>query len=246
MNQLYRSNNANNALDIANASNVPIGPTRPTLAQGTKISVLFSLLVGLLIGSAHLTPAVAQTQNPNMRIISPASATSMRGTITVIGSANPAGFGRYELSYATEPDAATWTVVGAAIQPVDGGTLGAWNTRPLPDGSYALRLQVFSTDNQLLGESVVRNITLTNQANAAADTSAPAGEAATTTNITESTGRSTAESALSAVSAVPRYFLRGMTYVMYVFIAIAVYIALKHLVAFLWKRYRQEPVDYGQ
>ena len=210
-----------------------------TIAHLIKIT----LLLFLLMGPAH---AMAQTQNPNMRIISPASATSMRGTITVIGSANPAGFGRYEISYAAEPDAATWTVVGAAIQPVDGGTLGAWNTRPLPDGSYALRLQVFSTANELLGESIVRNIVLTNQANAAANASAPEGATAATAPDTNSNGLSTAESALSAVSTIPRNFLRGMTFVLYGFIALGAYVVLKQVGIWLWQRYRQKPVDYGQ
>lgn len=209
------------------------------IANLTRIT----LLLLLLIGPAQ---ALAQTQNPNMRIISPASATSMRGTITVIGSADPAGFGRYEISYATEPDAATWIVVGAAIQPVDGGTLGAWNTRPLPDGGYALRLQVFSAANELLGESVVRNIMLTNQANTAANASDSAGAAVTNDAAVESTGASAAESALSAVSTIPRNFMRGMTYVLYIFIAIGVYILLKKVGLELWRRYRQKPIDYGQ
>ncbi len=209
------------------------------VAHITRIAVLLFLWVG----PAH---AVAQTQNPNMRIISPASATSMRGTITVIGSANPAGFGRYEISYATEPDAATWTVVGAAIQPIDGGTLGAWNTRPLPDGDYALRLQVFSSANELLGESVVRNIKLTNQASTAANASDPSAATAATSPDAETTGLSTAETALSAISSIPRYFLRGMTYVLYAFIAIGLYVVIKQIALLLWRRYRQKPVDYGQ
>jgi len=214
------------------------------VAHITRIAVLLFLWIGLTqVGPTH---AVAQTQNPNMRIISPASATSMRGTITVIGSANPAGFGRYEISYATEPDAATWTVVGAAIQPIDGGTLGAWNTRPLPDGDYALRLQVFSSANELLGESVVRNIKLTNQASTAANASDPAAATAATSPNTESSGLSTAETALSAISSIPRYFLRGMTYVLYAFIAIGLYVVIKQIALLLWRRYRQKPVDYGQ
>jgi hypothetical protein len=204
---------------------------RCTCTTLTTLTKLFSvLLMGLLAFDT-----TAQTQNPNIRIISPKGNSPARGTITIQGSANPAGFARYELSYGQEPEPATWVTVGAANQPVDNNTLGTWNTRPLPDGGYALRLQVFAADNVLLGESVLRNITLTNQAaNIVVTTGTLQSGNAITTSIT--IPRSGAANAFS-ISDIPRGFMRGATYTAYGFAALGAYVVLKQLVKFLWKRY---------
>jgi hypothetical protein len=193
-----------------------------------------TLFTGLLMGLLTIN-VIAQTQNPNIRIISPKGNNPARGTITIQGSANPAGFARYELSYGQEPEPTTWVTVGAANQPVDNNTLGTWNTRPLPDGGYALRLQVFAADNVLLGESVLRNITLTNQAaNIVVTTGTLQSGNAITTSIT--IPRSGTANAFS-ISDIPRGFARGATYTAYGFAALGAYVVLKQLIKFLWKRY---------
>jgi hypothetical protein len=206
--------------------------TRCTRTTLTTLTKLFSvLLMGLLAFDT-----TAQTQNPNIRIISPKGNATARGTVTIQGSANPAGFGRYELSYSQEPEPTTWVTVGASNQSVDNNTLGTWNTRPLPDGGYALRLQVFGADNVFLGESVLRNITLTNRAaNVVVITTdtLQSGNAITSSVTVVRSGNTSAFS----ISDIPRGFVRGATYTVYGFAALGAYVMLKQLVKFLWKRY---------
>ncbi len=213
---------------------ISIRQTRITLS--TLITVL---LMGLLAFDV-----IAQTQNPNIRIISPKGNATARGTITIQGSANPAGFARYELSYGAEPEPATWVTVGVANQPVDNNTLGTWNTRPLPDGGYALRLQVFAADNTFLGESVLRNITLTNQAANVVVVTTDTLQSGNVITGSVSAGRSSNSSAFS-ISDIPRGFVRGATYTAYGFLALGAYVLSKQLVRFLLKRYAQRSVDYG-
>ena len=212
---------------------------RSRIPLTTLITVL---LVGLLAFNSF--NAIAQTQNPNIRIISPKGNTPARGTITIQGSANPAGFARYALSYGAEPEPATWVTVGASNQPVDNNTLGTWNTRPLPDGGYALRLQVFAADNSILGESVLRNITLTNQAvNVVVTTGTLQGNTVITSSVL--VARSGNASTFS-ISDIPKGFMRGATYTAYGFLALGAYVLLKQLIKFLLKRTLHKPVDYGR
>jgi hypothetical protein len=200
------------------------------------VGVLALLVIGPLV-------ALAQTQNPNLRIISPAGSTPAKGTVTIIGSANPPGFARYELAYGTEPEPPTWTVVGASNQAVDGNSLGTWNTRPLPDGGYALRLQVFGENNVLLGESFVRNITLTNQlANPAnTNTAVTTDTAPTSSAVVRNTGLGG-----FSISDIPRGFALGIRYTAYAFGAFLAYLLLKQLVKLVWNRRRHKRVDYGR
>ena len=195
---------------------------------------LTTLIAVLLMGLLAFD-VTAQTQNPNIRIISPKGNAPARGTITIQGSANPAGFARYALSYGAEPEPATWVTVGASNQPVDNNTLGTWNTRPLPDGGYALRLQVFAADNAILGESVLRNITLTNQA---ANVVVTTGTLQSSNVITSSVlGARSGTASTFSISDIPKGFVRGATYTAYGFLALGAYVLMKQLAKFLWERY---------
>ena len=85
--------------------------------------ITLTILITVLLMGLLAFDVIAQTQNPNIRIISPKGNSTARGTITIQGSANPAGFARYALSYGTEPEPATWVTVGASNQPIDNNTL---------------------------------------------------------------------------------------------------------------------------
>lgn len=140
-----------------------------------RIAGFVAALMALLIIANSV---IAQAPDPRAQISVPGNEQTVRGTVNIQGTAAMDNFSRYELSYATEPDATNWVSLGGAVQPVTAGALGIWNTRPLADGKYALRLQVFDTANAMAAQAIVRNITL---ANAVAAPVPEAGAVVTTT-----------------------------------------------------------------
>ena len=67
------------------------------------------------------------------------------GEVEIEGTATCPDFSGYTLSFAPEGDPDNWTTIGEYSQPVDKGLLGTWDTRTLADGTYHLKLTVFST-----------------------------------------------------------------------------------------------------
>lgn len=193
-------------------------------------------------------PALAQGPDPRAQIAVPGTEQTVRGSVNIQGTAAMDNFSRYELSYANEPDAANWVSLGGAVQPVTAGLLGVWNTRPLPDGQYALRLQVFDNAGGV-AETTVRNIVL---ANAAAVTAPEAGAVITTTEggpavITEvQSARNTLEVITSTISEIPDAFVRGARYAAIGFLALGAYVLIKKLLVMVIHRATKRPVDYGR
>jgi hypothetical protein len=72
--------------------------------------------------------------------------------VTVTGSANHPSFVSYDLSFGYANDAtATWFPIAEAVTtPVTNGPLALWDTRPLSDEVYTLRLQVLLDDGSVL------------------------------------------------------------------------------------------------
>ncbi|MFC1465168.1 MAG: hypothetical protein ACFLMY_09995 [Candidatus Brachytrichaceae bacterium NZ_4S206] len=210
-----------------------------------RIAASVALVIAFAMGSL----ASAQSGESLARIVTPVRDQTLRGNVTIQGSATSPVFSRYELAYAQEPDLANWIVIGGAVQPVQSGMLGVWNTRPLPDGKYALRLQVFGVDGSL-NEAVVRNLTLANAA--AAPTPAIA------TVITDTTGpsagvvaevqtaRNLLQIAIATVAQFPDAFMRGARLAILGFLALGAYLVLKKAVLFAIQRLTQRPVDYGK
>jgi hypothetical protein len=196
-------------------------------------------------------PATAQDA-PLVRITLPVRGQTVRGSVTVQGSATSPAFSQYQVAYAAEPDIANWTIINAALQPVSSGALAVWNTRPLPDGKYALRLQVFNTDGSV-SEIIVQEVTLANTATATPNV-APGAGVTDTTALTQTAGISatiggTPGSETGAginLSDIPRAFVKGATYALYVFVALGVYVLLKKALSMLLRRMFHKPVDYGR
>lgn len=193
--------------------------------------------------------ASAQSSESLARIVTPVRDQTLRGNVTIQGSATSPVFSRYELAYAQEPDLANWIVIGGAVQPVEAGMLGVWNTRPLPDGKYALRLQVFGIDGSL-NETIVRNLTLAN----AIATPTPAIAAVITDTMGSATGvvaevqtaRNLLQVAIATAAQLPDAFMRGARLAILGFLALGAYLALKKVVLFTIQRLTQRPVDYGK
>lgn len=192
---------------------------------------------------------IAQSPDPRAQIAVPGTEQTVRGAVSIQGTAAMDNFSRYELSYAAEPDAANWISLGGAVQPVTAGALGVWNTRPIADGKYALRLQVFDTANTMTAQAIVRNIVL---ANAAAAPVPEAGAAVTTTVggpavVSEvQSARNTIEVIGSTAGEIPSAFERGARYALIGFVALGVYALLKKAFAFVIHRLTNRPVDYGR
>ena len=212
------------------------------------IKPIASVLATLMALALITTGATAQAPDPRAQIAVPGTGQTMRGTVNIQGTAAMDNFSRYELSYAAEPDAVNWVSLGGAVQPVTAGSLGVWNTRPLPDGNYALRLQVFDNAGTV-AENIVRDIVL---ANAAAAPVPEAGAAVTTTVggpavVSEvQSARNTLEVIASTIGEIPDAFARGARYAAIGFFALGAYVLLKKVLAFAIHRATKRPVDYGK
>jgi hypothetical protein len=113
---------------------------RPTL-------VAASLLLSLLI----VIPVLAAPRVQEVRpvIAQPEQDAPVRGVVQIIGTAVHPEFQRYELYYAPwpVPSDQSWVFIGDAHfsqQPL--GLLGTWDSRSVPDGTYALRVRVVKQD----------------------------------------------------------------------------------------------------
>lgn len=184
---------------------------------------------------------------PVARITSPIKDQDVRNTLVIVGSAVAPGFTRYEIAYALEPEATNWIIIGGNNQPVPNGVLQAWNTRPLADGLYALRLQVFSSDGAV-NESIVRNIKMVNVAQAAA-TTAPGASTDTASggqraNELES-ARNTLDQLVNTAERLPSAFVRGLRWAAIGLAGLIGYAVLKKLALAAAARLFRKPVDYG-
>lgn len=132
-------------------------------ASGRLVSII--LLAGILTYAGTAWAAGPQrplAQDTAAVISSPQSLSSVRGTVSITGSALHPQFQRYELYYTPEPGE-NWVFIGNAVtNPANNGLLGAWETSGLPDGNYSLRLRVVRQDGNY-DEGFARNITVANQ-----------------------------------------------------------------------------------
>ncbi len=211
-----------------------------TWRQPASLIIAFSLCAVLNAVEMPAQPAAAQS-NPLARIVSPSNEQSIRGNVTIQGTANSGQFVRYEIAYASEPDLAAWIVIGGDTRPVENGILAVWNTRPLPDGAYALRVQVINADGSVF-EGFVRNLKTTN---AAGQTLAPQQSAGQSGQTIENTESET-DAAGFDLAAIPAAFLQGARMALLAFAGLGAYIALKRVIAVLLRRFLDRPVDYGR
>jgi hypothetical protein len=107
------------------------------------IIVLTSLIAALQAWAAPLA------QEPRPVIAQPEENAVVRGVVQIVGSAVHPQFQRYELYYAPSPVPSdqAWIFIGDAhFQQQPLGLLGTWDSRSVPDGTYALRVRVVKQD----------------------------------------------------------------------------------------------------
>ena len=116
------------------------------------VACLLMLAVALPVMGAPLQ------QEPRPVIAQPEAGSAVRGVVQVIGTAVHPQFQRYELYYAPwpAPSDQSWVFIGdAKFQQQPLGLLGTWDTRAVPDGSYALRLRVVKQDGNYTDSDAV-------------------------------------------------------------------------------------------
>ncbi len=215
------------------------------LSFGMALCAFGLATIALPFTQPHL--AHAQLINPGTQITLPAKDQTLRGTITIQGTATSTTFSRYELAYAQEPDLLNWIALGGAVQPVDNGQLGVWNTRPLADGNYALRLQVFGTDGSI-SETIIREMTLANAAAPAPDVSGVVTDTAQGSSVVNEvqSARDTLQVIGDTLGELPGAFVRGGRYALIALAALGAYALLKKILFFVLPRIFRKRIDYGR
>jgi hypothetical protein len=171
---------------------------------------------------------------------------TVRGSISIQGSALAPNFAKYEIAYANEPRRASWTVIAGDVQMVDNGTLAVWNTRPISDSTYALRLQVFNADNTITGEFIVGNVSISNTLTSPTTANSGATNSTASTTTANSTTTSSGFDLGKIISDAASGFQRGVRYVAYALIAFGVYLLIKKFVGGAIRAARKDRIDYGR
>lgn len=124
-----------------------------------KLSIQLLLVGGLAWGGIFL-PSPVYAQQTLVDITAPAVGEVVSGVVQISGTAIDADFAHYELAYALDPPITeeSWIPIQPPItQQVRDGILGAWDTTPLVDGRYLIRLRVVRNDEEAAAvEEVVR------------------------------------------------------------------------------------------
>lgn len=126
------------------------------------------LLAGIfLLPGLTISPSPAQqatsTPNPPLEITSPRPGEALQGVVAIIGCIPGEKFAAAELTFGYKDDPTqTWFFITAFSSPGE-GALAEWDTTPLTDGEYTLRLSVIRSDGSRLDATVsglrVRNYT---------------------------------------------------------------------------------------
>jgi hypothetical protein len=104
---------------------------RPTLLPLETITPTLEIAVGV----------PANCLNPGVRISEPGTGATVSGVIQIIGSASIPEFSYYKFEFQGN-GFGDWTFIQRFDNSINGGILGAWDTRSVPSGDYEFRLIV--------------------------------------------------------------------------------------------------------
>ncbi len=143
----------------------------PVAARRWVIAASATLM--MLLNIARPAQAIRLLQQDIAAITAPTEGQTLSGVVTITGSANHPSFDRYELAYGPDPNPNdAWQVFVTNQQPLENGTLGAWNTGIIADGAYMLRLRVVRKDSNY-SEAFVRGLRISNSQPIGTPTSLP-------------------------------------------------------------------------
>jgi hypothetical protein len=115
----------------------------------TPAGIQVARRLGLDSATLETVPAAScdtNTDVPIARILNPAEGQTVSGVLQVSGAATANTFNRYQLEVAPTTNPNSFTIVsGPTTTPQTSGTLGTWDTTRLPNGTYILRLAMFSS-----------------------------------------------------------------------------------------------------
>jgi hypothetical protein len=97
----------------------------------------------------------ADCPNPAVRISEPGTGTVVAGVIQIVGSANIPDLEYYKFEF-RDTGGGDWTFIQRFNQAINGGILGAWDTRSVPSGDYELRLVVVDKTGNYPSPCVLR------------------------------------------------------------------------------------------
>ena len=126
-------------------------------------SARFLLVCCLLLAVWPLLAARPVQQETRAVIDEPRPNATVRGLVTVRGSADIGNFQFYKVEWGRGADPDEWHLIGSTYPtPVRDGVLVQWDTTTLPDGVYSLRLHVVKMDGNF-AEYIVPQIIVTNK-----------------------------------------------------------------------------------
>jgi hypothetical protein len=105
-------------------------PTPPPLVAVT--------ITPTLVASPGVPP---NCSNPGIRISEPGTGATVAGVIQIVGSATMPDFWYYKFEFRGN-GFGDWTFIQRFDTAINGGILGAWDTRSVPSGDYEFRLVV--------------------------------------------------------------------------------------------------------
>jgi hypothetical protein len=126
------------------AATILATPTINPLSTPTSLLGPEFLLTTLTPGST-VTAAASGCIPGQIMITSPKPGDVLRGTVTLVGTADIPNIGYYKYEFSPR-GTENWSTIKAAHTVVPDGPLGTWDTSALVSGDYLLRLVV--TDNQ--------------------------------------------------------------------------------------------------
>jgi hypothetical protein len=150
--------------------------TRPSWT----VPLLILILAGLTVlgwQAALAAPPVQEVADLSI-ITSPQSNAIVRGQVPIVGSATHPQFQLYKVEYAAEPVGGdeSYAIVGTIHEDmVVDGELAMWDTTPLPDGSYTIRLRVVRLDGNYSEYSVSQVVVANTQPEQPTETPTPEG-----------------------------------------------------------------------
>ena len=132
------------------------------------------LIMGLMLLAMLPLMAAKPLQQGNQGVIqNPQENGTVRGVVTITGTATIADFQFYKVEWGRGANPNEWHLIGSTYPTqVSDGVLVQWDTTTVPDGVYTLRLQVVKMDGNY-SEYYVRNIVVANKRPTETPTSLP-------------------------------------------------------------------------
>jgi hypothetical protein len=128
-----------------------------------RIPILAAAVVSIFLAQGDLS----------LRIESPSENDNISGTVEIRGTAAALGMTRFRVDFAYQQNPTnTWFPIAEGTEPVPNGVLAEWDTTPVSEGTYSLRLRGYLQDGTVQ-DAIVNGIRVRRSA---APAPSPSGE----------------------------------------------------------------------